>query len=262
MRVEQNPMAAGELFNKIRSSELFDRKLKMYKVNACLDSESEMIGRTRIFPRGWLENESIWLHMEYKYLLELLRQGLYEKFFMSFKQVLIPFQPPDRYGRSTLENSSFLVSSAHSDKSLHGQGFVARLSGSTAEFVQIWAWMGAGLQPFCHDQKRGLSLIFKPILPGWLFTRRGSVVEYVNPGGTRQTIEFPANIYAFMFLGKVLVVYHNPKRKNTFDGLASQEITLTYLSGKVQKVNGAEIPMPYSQDVRERKVERIDVFLA
>ena len=29
---------------------------------------------------GWLENESIWLHMEYKYLLELIRNGMYEAF--------------------------------------------------------------------------------------------------------------------------------------------------------------------------------------
>ena len=30
------------------------------------------------FPR--LKNESIWLHMEYKYLLELLKNGLYAEF--------------------------------------------------------------------------------------------------------------------------------------------------------------------------------------
>ena len=53
----------------------------MYKVNADLSKESDEIGRTRIFPAGWLENESVWLHMEYKYFLELLRCGLAKEFF-------------------------------------------------------------------------------------------------------------------------------------------------------------------------------------
>ncbi len=37
--------------------------------------ESEEIGRCRVFPRGWLENESIWTHMEYKFFLELIGKG-------------------------------------------------------------------------------------------------------------------------------------------------------------------------------------------
>ena len=76
--------------------------------------------------------------MEYKYLLEILKAGLYAEFFEDFKQILIPFQDSQVYRRSPLENSSFLVSSAHPDEKLHGAGFVARLSGSTAEFLEIW----------------------------------------------------------------------------------------------------------------------------
>ena len=104
----------------------------------------EEIGRCRIFTPGWLENESVWLHMEYKYILELLKAGLYEEFYDNFKRVLIPFQDPRQYGRSILENSSFLVSSAFPDKRLHGNGFVARLSGSTAEFLEIWLKINSG----------------------------------------------------------------------------------------------------------------------
>ena len=85
----------------------------MYKVNADLSGESWEIGRTRVFPAGWLENESIWLHMEYKFVLELLRCELYEEFYENFRSVFIPFLNPEQYGRSILENSSFLVSSAH-----------------------------------------------------------------------------------------------------------------------------------------------------
>ena len=31
------------------------------------------IGRMMAFVPGWLENQSVWLHMSYKYYLELLR---------------------------------------------------------------------------------------------------------------------------------------------------------------------------------------------
>ncbi|MBP7162296.1 MAG: hypothetical protein KBB26_02055, partial [Candidatus Omnitrophica bacterium] len=104
LRVEPDQEQARTLYRKLRKSPLYDRKLKMYKVNADLSGESEEIGRTRIFPPGWLENESIWLHMEYKYCLELLRNGLYDEFYETFRDILIPFQNPDQYGRSYLEN--------------------------------------------------------------------------------------------------------------------------------------------------------------
>src|SRR3989344_1069318 len=105
----------------------------MYKDNAPLKSAPVEIGRARVFTPGWLENESVWLHMEYKYLLEMLKGGLHDEFFQDFKKALVPFQPAERYGRSVLENSSFIVSSVFPDPSYHGVGFVARLSGSTAE---------------------------------------------------------------------------------------------------------------------------------
>jgi hypothetical protein len=30
---------------------------------------------SQCFHRGWLENQSVWLHMSYKYYLEILRKG-------------------------------------------------------------------------------------------------------------------------------------------------------------------------------------------
>jgi len=126
LKVNRDHKTAAELYQKVRKSSLYDTKLKMYRVNADISSQSEEIGRTRIFPRGWLENESIWLHMQYKYFLEVLRSGLYEEFFTLMKESFVPFLKPEVYGRSTLENSSFIVSSSHEDKNLHGQGFVAR----------------------------------------------------------------------------------------------------------------------------------------
>ena len=83
----------------------------MYRLNADLSDESFTIGRARAFSPGWLENGSIWLHMEYKYLLELLRSGLYDEFYTAAQSALIPYLKPEVYGRSILENSSFILSS-------------------------------------------------------------------------------------------------------------------------------------------------------
>ncbi|MGD8399281.1 MAG: cellobiose phosphorylase, partial [Anaerolineae bacterium] len=174
LKVQPDVAAARELHARIKASDLYDRKLGMYKVNAPLADQTPEIGRARAFTPGWLENESIWLHMEYKYLLEVLRAGLYEEFFEAFARVLICFQDPEVYGRSPLENSSFLVSSAHPDESLHGAGFVARLSGATAEFLSIWTTMMAGRQPFFLQNEK-LCLQFKPTLPGWLFDADGKL---------------------------------------------------------------------------------------
>ena len=156
-----------ELYERVRASELYDEKLSMYRVNASLQDASYELGRARAFTPGWLENGSIWLHMEYKYLLELLRCGLYQEFFEDFHAAAVPFLDPEQYGRSTLENSSFLASSVNPDQSIHGRGFVARLSGSTAEFLSIWRRMLFGEKPFVFEDGK-LSCRFQPALPAYL----------------------------------------------------------------------------------------------
>ncbi|MBN1669338.1 MAG: hypothetical protein JW862_19765 [Anaerolineales bacterium] len=230
---------AADLFRRVRASDLYDRALKMYKVNASLADQPHDIGRARAFTPGWLENESIWLHMEYKYLLEILKAGLYEQFFEDFRQVLIPFLDPERYQRSPLENSSFLVSSAHPDPSIHGAGFVARLSGSTAEFLSIWRIMMAGKQPF-FVQAGELCLKLAPILPGWLFTGSGKI--------------------SFKFLGQCSVHYHNPDRRATYqEGFEPERVELIYKNGETVRLPGALIPAPHAQAVRVGQVAEITV---
>jgi len=143
----------------------------MYKLNESLASCSPHIGRARTFTRGWFENESIWLHMSYKYLLELLQAGHYAEFFDDAGTMLVPFMDPAVYGRSILENSSFLASSANPDPSTHGRGFIARLSGSTAEFIHMWLLLTLGPHPF--DLEGGkLRFQLRPGLPGRWFTER------------------------------------------------------------------------------------------
>lgn len=232
------------LYKSVIRSQLYDTGLGMYKVTASLKQMPEEIGRCRVFSPGWLENESIWLHMEYKYLLEILKKGLYEEFYKNFKTILVPFQKPQRYGRSILENSSFIVSSAFVDKSLHGNGFVARLSGSTVEFLQIWLIMNIGNQAFFLNDKKELNLKFSPKLAGWLFQKKDKA-------------------YSFNFLSKILVVYHNPKMKSSF-GKASvkpQKINFADKSGQLVEIKSDIIPSPYAEQIRSRQIKRIDISL-
>jgi hypothetical protein len=240
MKVQPDVASARRLHAQVRASDLFDRKLKMYKVNAPLADQSHEIGRARAFTPGWLENESIWVHMEYKYLLEVLRAQLYEEFFQDLKEVLVPFQDPKVYGRSTLENCSFIVSSAHPDESLHGAGFVARLTGATAEFLSMWSVMMAGERPF-FVQDGQLYLALRPRLPGWLFTEDGEIT--------------------FRFLGSTHVTYHNPARLDTFGGAVKpQRIVLRTDTKHGVDLPGDVVGPPYAAMVRDGQIASIDVY--
>ncbi|MFA5176909.1 MAG: cellobiose phosphorylase [Candidatus Omnitrophota bacterium] len=241
LRLAPDAAQARLIHRGTKKSGLFDKKLKMYKVTAALKNMPEEIGRCRVFSPGWLENESIWLHMEYKYLLELLKAGLEEEFYAELKNTLIPFQKPQVYGRSILENSSFLVSSAFADSKLHGNGFVARLSGSTAEFLEMWLVMNTGPAPFFLD-KNELKLKFSPKLAGWLFSRKGE--------------------YSFNFLSKIKVTYHNPGRKNTF-GQNPARVTRIILGTKDKptEIDSPVIPSPYAEQIRSRQIDKIDIYL-
>jgi hypothetical protein len=241
---------AQRTHSAVKRSDLFDKKLHMYKINAPLGDTTQEIGRSKIFTPGWLENESIWTHMEYKYILEVLKSGLHNEFYEELKNVLIPFNDPARYKRSILENSSFIVSSAYPQKELHGAGFYARLSGATAEFIHMWLIMCAGQNPFSVDKNKKLLLSLNPILPNWLFTEK-------KENG------FDENTFAFKFLGKTLVVYHNPNRKDTYgkDKANISRIIVKPFGMKETIFNAQYISDPISRQVREGKIEKIDVFL-
>lgn len=173
------------LARRVRESGLYDRELNMYKVNESLAGVSYEAGRALAFTPGWLENESIWLHMEYKYLLELLKSGLYKEFGEAFHRAGVPFLDPEKYGRSPLENVSFLASSANPDPSAWGRGYVARLSGSTAEMLQMWQIMFFGRKPFWVEDGE-LRLGFAPCVPGYLMPEDG-VIEAAFLGKVKVT---------------------------------------------------------------------------
>jgi hypothetical protein len=234
-----NEENAHDLAKAVKQSALFDQKLALLKVNAPLTDQPHEIGRARAFTPGWLENESIWLHMAYKYLLELLKAGLFDEYFDAFPRYLPAFMDPDVYGRSPLENSSFIVSSAHPDASLHGTGFVARLSGSTAEFLSMWVLMTAGRQPFRIEDGK-VVLAIKPALPGWLFKADGT--------------------FSFRFLGFCEVTLHNPSRMNTWD--ESAQIKRIELRSGTETIGiaGAVIGAPHAERVRQGQFSSMELF--
>lgn len=233
---------AQQVYELIRESDLFDKEIQMYKTSVSLDGESQEIGRIRAFTPGWLERESVFLHMSYKYLLALLKSGLYEQFFAEMKTSLIPFLDPAVYGRSTLENSSFIATSVNPDPHVHGRGFVARLSGSTAEFISMWIKMMMGSRVFSVEDGQ-LQLAFEPTLPGWLFDERGEV--------------------SFKFLGSTQVTYYNPRKADTFgaDKAVIERIRLTKKDGTAAQIDGAVIGGEWAHEVRNGQAAAIDIYL-
>ncbi len=241
LRVMKDSAKARELYNKVRKSGLYDKELGMYKLNAPLEKEPLEIGRIRVFTPGWLENESIWLHMEYKFLLEILKAGLYGEFYKDFKSALIPFQPAARYGRSILENSSFLASSVFFDKGLRGNGFVARLSGATAEFLNILLIMNLGNEPF---KMRAGSLIF-------------------SPSPILDKIFFTLGHYTFNIFQNTFITYNNPKKQKTFGSGSVKPVSykLRYVNGKKAAIAARELGEPFSTDLRSGVIESVLILL-
>ncbi|MCM1283019.1 MAG: hypothetical protein NC180_01455 [Muribaculaceae bacterium] len=228
-----------DLYENVKNSDLYDEKLSMYKVNASLQEASYELGRARAFTPGWLENESIWLHMEYKYLLELLKSGMYPEFAEDFHKAVIPFLDEKVYGRSTLENSSFIASSKNPNKKIHGKGFVARLSGSTVEFLHMWKIMMFGKTPFVCGED-GLKLVLAPAVPEYLIAEDGTVTA--------------------MLLSGVEVTYRFAERRDYFPGsygITGMEITRG--DGTAAQINGGEVPSPLAEEIREGRIKSICV---
>lgn len=236
----KNQDEAKVLYEKLKQTKMYDEKLKMYVTSEPLDEETMEIGRARAFVPGWLERESVFMHMEYKYLLGLLKSGLYDEFFGSIKTALPPFMDPSVYGRSILENSSFIASSRNPDPSNHGRGFVSRLTGTTSELLSMWLYMMAGSKLF---EVKGSELFFqlKPILPSDFFDEKDEV--------------------SFTLFGDVKIIYSNPLRRDTY-GMEKVRIIghiLTYKDGKVKSCENVSGHL--AEHVREGLIQQIEVQL-
>lgn len=238
MRMESDKENAKKHFESLKKSGLYDKHLKMYKVCDSLLSESNEIGRTRVFLPGWLENESVFMHMEFKYLLGLLKAGLYDEFFNSVKTCFPCFLNPEIYGRSILENSSFVSSSAFPDKRNWGRGFVARLSGSTAEFIDMWITMVLGEKPFLTDNENNLVFSLRPLIHSSYFDKDG---------------KFSAKLFSVTD-----ITYVNKSRKSTYlPGVKIKKTEILWKDGRKNEFNGSEITGQFALDIRNRQAESI-----
>lgn len=241
LKINKDKRKAQEQYQKVKASDLYDRKLKMYKTSEDLSDQSFEIGRIKAFTPGWLERESIFLHMSYKYLLELLRGDMVEAFYEEVTHGMIPFLDPSSYGRSTLENVSFIASSVNPDPTIHGKGFVARLSGSTAEFLSMWKTMMMGNELFKMENDE-LRLYFSPKLPKWLFHH---------------------DKVSFTFLGCTKVTYENPMHKDTFgeEAVKVQRYTIVYHTGETYTIQNHYIPERHAKGIRNQQAKSIHIQL-
>ncbi len=229
---------AKDLHNNVLKSNIYDKQLGMFKTSESLDSETMEIGRIRAFTPGWLERESVFMHMTYKYLLSLLSAGLHDAFYEAIQTNMVPFFDPELYGRATTENSSFIASSVNPNPAVVGQGFMARLSGSTAEAISMWVKMFIGGKGFTYEGGQ-LHFVFEPVLSSDFFDEEGRA--------------------SFILFGTTKVTYINKQRKHTF-GHAGCTI-------KTILVDGIKEAAPYLNEVsahnlRDKKIKSIEIYLS
>ena len=231
-----------KLYEEIKESDIYDKKLRMYKTSESLENEGFEIGRARGFTAGWLERESVFMHMEFKYILELIKNGLYDEFFEDIKTAMPPFMDPKVYGRSVLENSSFIASSSNPDERTHGRGFVARLSGTTVEMLNIWKLMMVGPKLFTYENEE-LRFNLNPILSK----------EFFENGVIETTI-----------LGEIKLVYNNENNKDTFGENAgtSTEIKIIDKENNIINVNGNKVSGDLAFKIRNCEVKEINVKIS
>jgi hypothetical protein len=230
---------ALSIHHKVLESGIYDKKLGMFKTSESLNDENFDIGRIRVFTPGWLERESVFLHMTYKYLLGLLKSGLYDEYYVAMQTNFVPFLNPEVYGRSILENSSFIASSVNPDPHVHGQGFVSRLSGSNAEVLNLWYLMMVGKGGFKYDQH--LSFEFAPILSQTFFGDEG--------------------IVSFKFLSHTLITYINKTGKSTYgEDKAVVDYVEVYQDGKTDRISSANLGEKHAMALREGQLSAIKVY--
>jgi len=244
--------AMRDMYNKVLVSGLRDDELGSYFLSASLKRQSYNMGRMMAFSPGWLENQSIWMHMAYKYYLQLLRSGLYEEFFSEMRGGgMLPYMDLDKYGRSLMECSSFLASSAFPDPSQHGRGFEARLSGSTAEFLDMWRIMFIGNSPFVVNNG-DLNFQLIPALPIWLFTDENKT--YL-PSDKVEPVSL-----SFKLFTEIDVIYHNTEWTNLY-GAIPKKYLITYKDETTKSVEGPVVGPAEADAIRRVfKVQSVDVY--
>lgn len=167
---------------------------------------------------------------------------------------MLPFMNPVRYGRSLMECSSFLASSAFPDPSYHGRGFSARLSGSTAEFLSIWKLIFIGSNPYFLNDEGKLSFSLKPVIPAWMF-------KDDDPNSAEPTYDEDGNLtISFKLFAHIPVTYHNKQGVDLF-GIAPNSYKVHLNDGSVEDISGGVISSDLADKIRRIwDVKSIDAY--
>jgi hypothetical protein len=235
----KNKEEAKLIYNHVKSTEMYDAKLKMYITSCPLDDETLEIGRARAFTKGWLEREANFMHMSYKYLIGILKSGLYDEYMNDMRTSMPPFMNPEAYGRSLLENASFIASSNNPNPNNHGRGFVARLTGTTSEAITLLYLMMTGKKLFTFKENV-LSFQIQPILPSDFFDAHHEV--------------------KFRLFNHIDITIKNPSMKNTYEGLKAVQYELINGQSKVI-VDQDAVQGELAQNIRNKVYDKIVVHL-
>ena len=254
----------------MKNSVLYDKNLQRFKVNAGVEKFSEKypqyankVGRYIIFPDGWLEGQSIWTHMDYKFLLELVKSGLYDEFFTEIKTNVPAFMDVLEWQRIITQLGSFSVASSHPDKRMHGTAQYAQSSGGCTEWLTILIELFMGGKMSFTTPEGKLRTKVAPIIPGEWFTENEQDIT-IYQGGKEHTVKIEEHSFATQIYANTLMVIHNPDRLDTYD--LNTEIQLI----EIKTLDGSETLEYYQDDMinaastkklRSKGVERIDLYI-
>ncbi len=219
-------------YQLIKKTDLYDKKIHMYKTCADIDEAPFEIGRVHAFTKGWLERECVFLHMTYKYILGLLKGGYYKEFYNEIKDNFVYNRDPYVYGRNPIESSSFIVPTCNPDSSLHGRGFFARLTGANAEFLDMYNTMIFGTQLFVFENNE-LKLNMNPLLDKSFFKEDGT--------------------FTFKLLNSIKVTYLNPNKINAYE-----KKKLTYI---IDGITYNEVKGSLAEKIRDGRINSFKVII-
>lgn len=228
---------AKALIEKVKNSPLWDSPTKMYVTSVPLDNEDLSIGRVRAFTPGWLEREANFMHMSYKFILSMFKAHQYEMFFKEIQDAFPCYMNPSKYGRSILENSSFIATSRNPNPRVHGKGYVARLTGTTAEMLSMHVGIFFGYHLFSYHNHQ-LSFHLHPVLPHSFFT-----------------IDHQVETTLF---GSTKLIYLAEGEASLYTKVVKYELKIR---GKWMIIEGSSVSGEVAKLIRDKKVDEIRVTL-
>lgn len=228
---------AHSMIDNVKKSALWDEATKMYVTSVPLDNEDLSIGRIRAFTAGWLEREANFMHMSYKFILSMFKAHQYDTFFKEIQDAFPCYMNPAKYGRSILENSSFIATSRNPNPRIHGKGYVARLTGTTAEMLSMHVGIFYGYHLFSYHN-HALSFHLHPVIPHSFFTIDGQVET--------------------MLFGTTKLIYIASGDASLYTKVTKYELKIR---GKWMTIEGSSVSGDVAKLIRDKKVELIKVTL-